>query len=119
FFGVPADRIFGVDRSEAPTLAMQVAMGNHPLVFLAVLGWAISRASAAVAGEIERGTLDLTLSRPVRRSTYLAAQILTTMIVFVLLGLAIAAGHLASSMIFQLSSTPSPLDYLPMIAAVA
>lgn len=119
FFGVPAEELIGVDRAEAPTLLMQVAMGNHPLVFLAILGWAISRASAAVAGEIERGTLDLTLSRPVRRSTFLAAQILTTIIVFLLLGLAIAIGHVVSSRIFPLNGSPNPVEYLTMIGTLA
>ncbi|QDV35999.1 ABC-2 family transporter protein [Tautonia plasticadhaerens] len=118
-FGVPNDRIFAVSREDSPTLLMQVAIANHPLIFLAVLGWAISRASAAVAGEIERGTLDLTLSRPVRRSTYLLAQILATAIAFALLGLALAGGHLASGWIFRLNARPGPLEYLPMVGSIA
>lgn len=118
-FGVPNDRIFAVSREDSPTLLMQVAIANHPLIFLAVLGWAISRASAAVAGEIERGTLDLTLSRPVRRTSYLLAQILATAIAFALLGLALAAGHLASGWIFRLNARPGPLEYLPMIGSIA
>src|SRR5690606_23487904 len=81
-------------------------------------GWGIARASAAVAGEIERGTLDLTLSRPVRRSTYLLAQIVATVAVFLLLGLATAAGHLASPLFFRLSQPPPPSDYLPMIGSM-
>ncbi|MEW4570279.1 ABC transporter permease subunit [Tautonia sp. JC769] len=119
FFGVPAEQMLGIAPGETPTLAMQAAIANHPLVFLALLGWAISRASAAVAGEVERGTLDLTLSRPVRRSTFLAAQILATLIVFALLGLAITAGHLASArFIFRLNGTPPPLEYLPMVGSL-
>lgn len=119
FFGVPAEQMLGIAPSETPTLAMQAAIANHPLVFLALLGWAISRASAAVAGEVERGTLDLTLSRPIRRSTFLAAQILATLIVFALLGLAITAGHLASTrLIYRLNGTPPPRDYLPMIGSL-
>ncbi len=119
FFGVPAEQMLGIAPSETPTLAMQVAIANHPLVFLALLGWAISRASAAVAGEVERGTLDLTLSRPIRRSTFLTAQILATVLVFALLGLAITAGHLVSSrLIFRLNGTPAPVEYLPMIGSL-
>jgi ABC-2 type transport system permease protein len=119
FFGVPAEQILGVDQDKAPTLAMQVAMGNHPLVFLALLGWGISRASASVAGEIERGTLDLTISRPVRRSTYLLAQVLATVLVFAMLGAAITAGHLASGLFFTLNASPGPMEYLPMVGAIA
>ena len=49
---------------------------NHPLIMLLISIWAIGRGSAAVAAEIERGTMDLILSRPVARSTYLASQVL-------------------------------------------
>ena len=118
FFGVPADQIFGVEWAQTPTLAMQVAMANHPLVFLAILGWGISRASAAVAGEIERGTLDLTLSRPVRRSTYRAAQILTSVLIFLLLGAAITLGHLIAPSFFQLNTPPGLVSYVPMIGSL-
>lgn len=112
-FGVPADRM--MDPEDPPTLLMQVAMSNHPLVFLALIGWGIARGAASVAGEIERGTLDLTLSRPVYRSTYLTAQILTTIVTLVLLALALVAGHVASRWIFKLNAPPGPLDYLPSV----
>ncbi|RUL86205.1 ABC transporter permease [Tautonia sociabilis] len=118
-FGVPGDRVLGLPPDQTPTLLMQVAMANHPLVFLVVLGWGIGRASAAVAGEIERGTLDLTLSRPVRRSTYMLAQLLAAVVVFGVLGLSIAAGHLVSDQFFRLNEPPSPADYLPMVASLA
>jgi beta-exotoxin I transport system permease protein len=112
-FGVPADRM--MDRDDPPTLLMQVAMANHPLVFLALIGWAIARGAASVAGEIERGTLDLTLSRPVYRSTYLTSQVLTTVATFVLLALAIVAGHFTSQWIFKLNQPPGLMSYLPSV----
>ena len=115
-FGVPAERIIGFNRDESPTLLMQVSMANHPLIFLALLGWATGRAAGSVAGEVERGTLDLTLSRPVRRSTYLAGQVLATVIAFVLLIGATIAGHLAAPMVFRISAPPAALEYLPAAA---
>ena len=62
---------------------------NHPLIMLLISIWAIGRGSAAVAAEIERGTMDLILSRPVARWTYLASQVL-----FATVGLAILAAAL-------------------------
>jgi len=112
-FGVPGNRFF--DPDDPPTLLMQVAFFNHPLILLTILGWAIGRGSGAVAGEIERGTLDLTMSRPVRRSTYLAAQIAATIIVMAILGLAILAGHALAPAIHPLTNVPGPTDYLPAI----
>ena len=115
-FGVPAERIIGIDRQESPTLLMQVSMANHPLIFLALLGWATGRAAGSVAGEVERGTLDLTLSRPVRRATYLAAQVLATVVAFVLLIGATIAGHLAAPLVFPIHDPPAATEYLPAAA---
>ncbi len=41
----------------------------HVVTLLVCVGWALSRGSASIAGEIGRGTMDLILSLPVRRST--------------------------------------------------
>lgn len=111
FFGVPAERM--MDPANPPTLLMQTTLCNHPLVWMALMGWAIARGAASVAGEIERGTLDQTLSRPVYRSTYLSAQIVTTILTFLVLALALAAGHLVSSRLYDLHEPPGPLGYFP------
>ena len=73
-------RALGGANMDYSTTALEVCWWNHPVIVLTVLGWAISRGSAAVAGEIERGTLDLTLSRPVSRSTYLLTQVAFTLL---------------------------------------
>jgi ABC-2 type transport system permease protein len=62
---------------------------NHPIIWLWVAMWAISRGSVAVSAEVERGTMDLILSRPVARWAYLFAQVL-----FAITGLAILGGAL-------------------------
>jgi ABC-2 type transport system permease protein len=110
-FGVPMGLLF--DEESPPTLAMQAAFANHPLITLALIGWAIARGSIAVAGEIERGSLDWTLSRPVYRSTYLAAQILSTVLVLVLLSGTIVLGHLTAPFFFSFKNLPSVTGYLP------
>jgi ABC-2 type transport system permease protein len=79
-------RLMGV---QSNSVSIMMTFWNHPLIMLLMSMWAISRGSAAVAAEIERGTMDLILSRPVARSTYLASQVLIATV-----GLAILAGAL-------------------------
>jgi ABC-2 type transport system permease protein len=76
--------------AEQPSsVAIMVAFWNHPFILLLVSMWAISRGSVAVAAEVERGTMDLILSRPVARWAYLLSQVFVA-----LAGLAILAGAL-------------------------
>lgn len=75
------------------TPALEICWWNHPFIVLTILGWAISRGSGAVGGEIERGTLDLTLSRPVPRWMFLASQISGTLFGLALLSLALILGN--------------------------
>jgi len=87
-FRIQMLRSLGV--AEQPSsISLMIAAWNHPLVVLLVSMWAIGRGSAAVAAEIERGTLDLILSRPVARWAYLASQVIVA-----ILGLAILASGL-------------------------
>jgi ABC-2 type transport system permease protein len=79
------------------TAAIEMAFWNHPFVLLIFAIWAISRGSIAVAGEIERGTMDLVLSRPVHRSAFLASQVLAAVVGLLLLASAMVAGTLVGS----------------------
>ena len=67
------------------TLALQ-----HPL-FLAMLGiFAVGLASTAIAGERQRGTLEVLLARPIgRRRIYLTFAFATAAIIVVLVGVAV------------------------------
>ena len=42
---------------------------EHVITILIFIGWAIGRGSDPISGEISRGTMDLTLTLPVRRTT--------------------------------------------------
>ncbi len=68
-------RGLGGSSMDFSTAAIEMAFWNHPFVLLIVSIWAISRGSGSVAGEIEKGTMDLVLSRPVGRMAYLGSQI--------------------------------------------
>jgi ABC-2 type transport system permease protein len=72
--------------------ALIMASWNHPFILLLIASWSIGRGAAAVAAEVERGTMDLILSRPVSRSGFLAAQVTVAALGLALLGLALWAG---------------------------
>lgn len=90
-------RFFGGPSYDDSTLAMEIARWNFPLIPLLILCWAIARGSAAVAGEIERGSLDIVLSRPVSRSAFLMAQVVAALLGLALLvGILLAGNQLAN-----------------------
>jgi ABC-type transport system involved in multi-copper enzyme maturation permease subunit len=59
----------------------------HPFFILLLSAWVVRTSSAAVAGEVGLGTMDLLASRPAARWTFVAAGILT-----VTAGLAVITG---------------------------
>ncbi|MDR3632340.1 MAG: permease [Isosphaeraceae bacterium] len=91
------------------TVAIEVAFWNHPFILLPVIVWAIGRGSSAVAREIERGTLDPILSRPVSRTSYLASQITFAVFGLLILGGAMVAGNQAAAQYYPLETPPGPL----------
>jgi ABC-2 type transport system permease protein len=100
-------RFLGGPEMDFSTTALEVCFWNHPVVVLTVLSWAVSRGSWAVAGEIERGTVDVTLSRPVSRSSYLTSQILATTLGLMALAFGLIAGCELGSLFFTLKAPPS------------
>jgi ABC-2 type transport system permease protein len=102
----------GGENMDYSTTALEICWWNHPVIVLTMLGWAISRGASAVAGEIERGTLDLTLSRPVPRSTYLLTQVAFTVWGFLVLAAALIAGNKLGAQVYALKSPPSVLTLL-------
>jgi ABC-2 type transport system permease protein len=78
-----------------------------PPVMLPLLIWAIGRGSLAVAGELERGTLDLTLSRPIRRSTYLMSQVVLGLVGLALIAGGLVGGHVVGNLVHKVPGAPS------------
>lgn len=70
------------------------------------LFWGISRGSAAVAAEIERGTMDMILSRPVSRSAYLFAHVITAVFGYLLMVVVIVAGAKIGETVHSVDSSP-------------
>ena len=90
-------RGLGGSSMDFSTAAIEMAFWNHPFVLLIFAVWAISRGSVSVAGEIEKGTMDLVLSRPVTRSSFLASQVLTAVGGLLIMAAAMMSGNLVGS----------------------
>jgi ABC-2 type transport system permease protein len=100
--------------TEQPSsISLIMVSWNHPIIWLWVAMWAISRGSVAVAAEVERGTMDLILSRPVRRSVYLATQVLFAIAGLAILGAALFAGSSIGVRYNALREPPSSGAMLP------
>ncbi|MFM7289855.1 MAG: ABC transporter permease subunit [Planctomycetia bacterium] len=118
---IPKDwqRLSGVPFSEVATHAGRVALAFvDPVVVLAATVWGITRGSDAVSGQLERGTMEMVLAAPVRRSAVFVTQALATTaaaallccVLFAAVWTAIACGPWAGKV--------DPLRFLPAAANV-
>lgn len=105
-FARMARAIGGPSVSDDDSGSLALAYWKHPFFLLLLSLWPISRGSAAVAGEVERGTLDLVLSRPVSRVAYLGSQVAAALAGMLLLGIAMASGVLAAARVYPLEAPP-------------
>ncbi|MGC8641372.1 MAG: ABC transporter permease subunit [Isosphaeraceae bacterium] len=87
----------GPEEQPPPSVSIMVAFWSHPFIIAIIAMWAIARGSVAVAAEVERGTMDLILSRPVSRIAYLFSHVLTAVVGLYLLALTLALGAWAAT----------------------
>jgi len=99
-------RNLGVE-ADPPSIEIMMAFWNQPLIILLAAVWAIGRGAGAVGAEIERGSLDMVMSRPISRSTYLASQVLTATLGLLFISGALAAGAYWATFYNVLKSQPS------------
>ena len=94
----------------------------HPLVLTILCIWALGRAANAIAGEIDRGTLELLLAQPIRRSQVILAHLLVDAIVFPTLCTAMWVGTYCGTWWMGLQSLPrssvEPWRFLPALLCV-
>jgi ABC-2 type transport system permease protein len=64
----------------------------HPLVITILCIWAIGRSSGSIAGEIDRGTMELLLAQPIRRPRLILAHLCIDLMTIPLLCLSLWAG---------------------------
>jgi ABC-2 type transport system permease protein len=96
----------------------------HPLMLTALCVWAIGRAAGAIAGEIDRGTMELLLAQPIRRTQVIAAHLVVdavtipTLAVGIWLGTWTGAG-LAGFLSAEGALHVEPRAFLPALLSVA
>lgn len=92
-----------------------VTLGTqHPLAIAMLAIFAVGATSTAIAGERQRGTLEVLLARPIGRSTtYLTVLVALLLVVATVLG-ALLAGFVAGAAI-QGILPDLPLEHMPMV----
>lgn len=76
---------------ERPTDFLAVEM-LHPVVIVLVFLWSVGRTSGAIAGEIDRGTMELLLSQPVPRDRLILAHLIVDLLLIPLIVLCVIGG---------------------------
>jgi ABC-2 type transport system permease protein len=69
----------------------------HPVIQILLCIWAVGRASGAIAGEIEKGTMELLLAQPLKRSRVILAHLSIDIVVIPLLAIALWFGTMLGS----------------------
>jgi ABC-2 type transport system permease protein len=81
----------------------------HPLTQTILCIWAIGRASGAIAGEIDRGTMELLLAQPIRRGQVVLAHLIVDLITIPILCLAMWAGTCTGAYFVGFTRAADPL----------
>jgi ABC-2 type transport system permease protein len=118
---IPEDwqRLSGVPLADVATPAGRVALAFvDPVVVLAATVWGITRGSDAVSGQLERGTMEMVLSAPVRRGAVFLSQALATTAGAALLSGVLLAAVWSAVALGPWSGTVSPARFVPAVANV-
>jgi ABC-2 type transport system permease protein len=97
----------------------------HPLTQTILCVWAIGRAAGAIAGEIDRGTMELLLAQPLSRARLLLAHFLVDWLTIPVLCLSLWGGTWLGSWLAGLLDRTAPdmrvhpLAFAPSLANVA
>lgn len=99
------------------TYAGRVGMTyDEPIVILCTVIWCIARGSDVVSGELGRGTLEMLLAQPIRRSTLLWSHALVSTAGLALLCLLVWAGIMAGVYATTVEETlPPPTVRIPIL----
>jgi ABC-2 type transport system permease protein len=114
FQGGPAQiakTIIGGDRLSFDSAMDLLSVGYvHPIIVITFCIWSVGRAAGAIAGELDRGTMELLLAQPVARFRIILAHFFVDLITIPLLCLSLWAGNcLAYRMIGPIEERPVKL----------
>jgi ABC-2 type transport system permease protein len=91
----------------------------HPLTQIALCVWAIGRAASAIAGEIDRGTMELLLAQPLRRPQVIAAHLAADLVTIVGLTTALWLGTTTGVWIAGFAGNDGPQHIDPRVFLAA
>lgn len=80
----------------------------HPLMVSALCIWAVGRAAGAIAGEIDRGTMELLLAQPIARSRLVGAQLIVDVLTIPALCLCLWGGTALGCSLISPIEVPAP-----------
>jgi ABC-2 type transport system permease protein len=87
----------------------------HPLLQTILCVWAIGRASGAIAGELDRGTMELLLAQPLARSRVILANVCVDLLTIPALCLALWGGTwLGDWLVGPIRPNPEAVPKLPL-----
>lgn len=102
-----------------PVAALATPLGQlsvlfvHAITLLVFIGWAVGRGSDPITGELSRGTMDLILSLPVRRSAVLVPSAVVAAAGSVILGAAVMGGVGLGLRTCSMAAAPQLKQLLP------
>jgi ABC-2 type transport system permease protein len=112
-------KLSGVPFSEVATHAGRVALAFvDPVVVLAATVWGITRGSDAVSGPLERGTMEMVLAAPIRRSALFLTQALATTAAAALLCAVLLAAVWSAVSLGPWAGKVEPVRFVPAVANV-
>lgn len=82
----------------------------HPLIQTIFCVWAVGRAAGAIAGELDRGTMELLLAQPVPRSRLILAHFLVDLMTIPVICLSLWLGNWLGVLLFGHVDWDAPLD---------
>lgn len=74
---------------------------QEPIVHFCLFVWCVARASDAISGEIDRGTMEMLLSQPLSRMRYLACHVATTIFGILMIAVGLWAGLFVGIQVFE------------------
>lgn len=112
-------KLSGVPIAEVATHAGRIALAFvDPIVVLGATVWSITRGSDAVSGQLERGTMEMVLAAPVRRSAVFLSQAIATTVAAALLCCVLLASVWTAVAFGPWSAHVAPARFIPAVLNV-